>query len=110
MGPTTYTTLDGIQVTLHADTWTKHIQARRPDITEPELARALVQPVQIYADTSYADRRVYQGAPRTSGFFRNSFLLVVVALTGEHTGRVVTAFLTEQSYQGRQLWPPMRPP
>jgi hypothetical protein len=106
MSPARYTTLDGIQVTLHEDTWTNHIQARRPDVTEPELARALLHPVQIYADTSYADRRVYQGPPRTSGFFRNSFLLVVVALTGERTGRVVTAILTEQPYQGRQLWPP----
>jgi hypothetical protein len=106
MSPATYMTLDGIQVTLHETTWTKHIQARRPDVTEPELARALLQPVQIYADTSNADRRVYQGPPRTSGFFRNSFLLVVVGLTGEHTGRVITAILTEQAYQGRQLWPP----
>lgn len=87
-------TFDRIQVTLHPDTWTKHIQARRPDVTEPELARTLRQPVQIYADTSHADRRVYQGLPRTSGFFRNSFLLVVVALTGEHSGRVIIAILT----------------
>jgi hypothetical protein len=106
MSPAVYTTFDGIQVTLHADTWTKHIQARRPDVTESELARALLQPIYIYADTFHADRRVYQGLPRTSGFFRNSFLLVVVALTDERTGRVVTAFLTEQIYQGRQLWPP----
>ena len=106
MSPTVYMTLDGIQVTLHVGTWTRHIQARRPHITEPELAQALVQPVRIYADTSYADRRVYQGPQRTTGFFRNSFLLVVVALTGERTGRVVTAILTEQPYQGQQLWPP----
>lgn len=106
MSPTVYTTFDGIQVTLHAKTWTKHVQARRPDVTEPELVRALLQPVKIYADTSYTDRRVYQGPPRTSGFFRNSFLLVVVALTGERAGRVVTAILTEQPYQGRLLWPP----
>jgi hypothetical protein len=99
-------TLDGIEVTLYADTWTRHIQARRPHVTKPELAQALQQPVRIYADTSYADRRVYQGPSRTTGFFRNSFLLVVVALTGECTGRVVTAILTEQLYQGRQLWPP----
>ena len=106
MSPATYMTFDGIQVTLHADTWTKHLQARRPDVTESELARALLYPVKIYADTSYADTRVYQGLPRSAGFFRNSFLLVVVAVTGEPTGRVVTAILTEQSYQGRQLWPP----
>jgi hypothetical protein len=105
MSPATYITLDGIQVTLHVDTWQKHIQARRPDVTEPELARTLMQPIYIYSDTFYPDRRVYQGSPRTSGFFRNSFLLVVVALTGERTGRVVTAILTEQPYQGRQLWP-----
>jgi hypothetical protein len=110
MSPATYMTFDGIQVTLHPDTWTKHIQARRPDVTEPELARALLQPVQIYADGSYTNRRVYQGVPRASGFFRNSFLLVVVALTGERTGQVVTAILTEQPYQGRQLWPPKTTP
>lgn len=106
MSPAIYMTLDGIQVILREDTWAKHIQARRPDVTEPELARALQQPVRIYADTSHAERRVYQGPTRTSGFFRNSFLLVVVALTGESTGRVVTAILTEQVYQGQQLWPP----
>jgi hypothetical protein len=110
MSPAIYMTLDGIQVILHEDTWATHIQARRPDVTEPELARALQQPVWIYADTSHADRRVYQGPARTSGFFRNSFLLVVVALTGASAGQVVTAFLTEQVYQGRQLWPPKTAP
>jgi hypothetical protein len=107
MSPTVYTTLDGISVILHEDTWTRHIEARRPGVTKSDIAQALQQPIRIYADTSYADRRVYQGPPRTSGFFRNSFLLVVVALTVERTGRVVTAILTEQRYQGRQLWPPM---
>jgi hypothetical protein len=105
-----YATPDGIHVTMDADTWTRHIQARRPDVTEAELVRALREPVRIYADTSFADRRVYQGPPRTRGFFRNSFLLVVVALTGVDTGRVVTAILTEQAYRGRQLWPPMMTP
>ena len=38
------------------------------------------------------------------------FVLVPVALTGEHTGLVLTAYLTEQSYQGRQLWPPLTTP
>jgi hypothetical protein len=103
---TVYAARDGIQVTLYENTWTRHIQARRPDVTKNELVLALGQAVRIYADTSFPNRRVYQGATRTTGFFRNSFLLVVVALTDEHTGRVVTAFLTEQPYQGRQLWPP----
>jgi hypothetical protein len=102
-----YITPDGIHVTLEWDTWARHIQARRPDIRKTDLGMALCQPARIYADTSYPDRRVYQGAPRTSGFFRNSFLLVVITLTGEQTGRVVTAFLTQQAYQGRQLWPPL---
>jgi hypothetical protein len=106
MSPTIYMTLDGIQVALREDTWTIHIEPRRPGVTKADIAQALQQPVRIYADTSYADRRVYQGPPRISGFFRNSFLLVVVALTGERTGRVVTAILTEQLYQGRELWPP----
>src|SRR3954464_3580210 len=110
MTSTVYATPDGIQVTLDADTWTRHIQARRPYVMESDLAMALRQPVRIYTDTSFPNRRVYQGPPRTTGFFRNSFLLVVVALTSEHTGRVVTAFLTEQPYRGRQLWPPMTTP
>jgi hypothetical protein len=110
MTSTVYATPDGLQVTLDPDTWTRHIQARRPDVTESELAVALRQSVRIYADTSFPNRRVYQGPPRNTGFFRNSFLLVVIALTGEHTGRVVTAFLTEQAYRGRPLWPPMTTP
>jgi hypothetical protein len=105
-----YETPDGIQVTLDRGRWARHIHGRRPHITETELAMALQQPVRIYADKTIADRRVYQGAPRTTGFFRNSFLLVVVALTGERTGWVVTAFLTEQTYQGYQLWPPLTTP
>ena len=105
MSLATYITPDGIEVTLHVDTWRIHIHARRPHITKSELSQALLQPVKIYADTSHPGRRIYQGSPRATGFFRNSFILVIIALTGEHTGSVVTAILTEQVYKGQELWP-----
>lgn len=48
----------GIQVILEADTWTQHIQARRPHVREADLALALHQLDRIYADTSFPNRRV----------------------------------------------------
>jgi len=69
MRQTVYETPDGIQVMLDRDTWWRHIHGRRPHIAETELAMALKQPVRIYADTSFADRRVYLRTTTDDGIF-----------------------------------------
>jgi hypothetical protein len=100
-----YQTVDGLQVTLEAWNWTNHIQRRHPAITESDIAQALTAPVWICHHRIEPTQRVYQGSPRSLGFFRGSFPVVVVELIDERTGRVVTAYLTTLPYPGRQRWP-----
>jgi hypothetical protein len=102
-----YQTADGLQVTLDQRAWTDHIQHRHPEVTTDDIAQALMQPVRICGPTSDSAKRVYQGAARPSGFFRDSFPLVVVVLAEEYTGRVITAYLERRPYRGEQLWPPL---
>jgi hypothetical protein len=83
-----YQTADGLQVTLDEQTWTHHIQPRHPEVTDQNIAQTLTRPVRICAHTSIPMRRIYQGSARTSGFFKESFPLVVVSAIGERTGRV----------------------
>jgi hypothetical protein len=100
-----YQTADGVQVTLEAWNWTGHISRRHPSITEQDIAQALTVPEWIYDHQTESIQRVYQGTPRTTGFFRGSFPIVVVELMDERRGRVVTAYLTTLSYRGRRRWP-----
>ena len=104
--PDIYQTLDGLEVTLDPATWSQHIRVRHEEVTKDELRQALITPNRICAHTSNPHRRIYEGLPRRSGFFKDSFLLVVVALTGERSGRVLTAYLDRRHYRGQQLWPP----
>lgn len=98
-------TPDGLEVILDPATWSQHIQTRHGEVTKDELRQTLVTPRRICAHTSNPRRRIYEGTPRRSGFFRGSFLLVVVALTDERSGRVLTAYLDQRPYRGEQLWP-----
>lgn len=100
-----YQTADGLHVTLEAWNWTGHILQRHPAITEQDIAQAPTAPERICDHKTEPTQRVYQGAPRTTGFFRGSFPMVVVELMDERRGRVVTAYLTTLSYIGRQRWP-----
>lgn len=102
-----YNTLDGLQVVLEEETWLKHIQSRHSEVTELEVAEALQDPARICSHTSRQSRRIYQGQPRATGFFRGSFPLIVVALIDAYNGRVVTAYLERLPYRGQQLWPPL---
>jgi hypothetical protein len=103
--PDRFQTPDGLEVTLDPATWSQHIQVRHAEVTKDELRQTLVTPQRICAHTSNPYRRIYEGTPRRSGFFKDSFLLVVVALSDERSGRVLTAYLDRRHYQGRQLWP-----
>ncbi len=100
-----YQTADGVQVTLEAWNWTGHILRRHPALTAQDVAQALTVPERICDHQTEPTQRVYQGAPRTTGFFRGSFPIVVVELMDERMGRVVTAYLTTLSYRGRERWP-----
>ena len=100
-----YVTSDGLQVTLTEQRWLTHIVPRHPEVTEADVAQALRAPVGIYDHRTHPTRRVYQGAPRSTGFFRGQIPLVIVAITGATTGTVLTAFLTPRPYRGVSRWP-----
>lgn len=102
-----YRTVDGLQVTLESWNWERHIQPRHPEVTEQNIAEALTAPQRIYDHRTTSTQRVYQGSPRTRGFFRGSLPVVVVEVTTAQTGRVVTAYLTTLAYPGQQRWPSM---
>ena len=102
-----YHTVDGLQVTLELWNWERHIQPRHPEVTEQDIADALTAPQRICDHRTISTQRGYQGSPRTRGFFRGSFLVVVVEVTNAQTGRVVTAYLTTLAYLGQQRWPSM---
>ena len=97
-----YHAVDGLQVTLESWNWERHIQPRHPEVTEQDIAEALTTPQRICDHRSISTQRVYQGSPRTRGFFRDSFPVVVVEVTKAQTGRVVTAYLTTLAYPGQQ--------
>jgi hypothetical protein len=100
-----YQTVDGLRVTLTEQRWLMHILPRHPEVTEADVAQALTAAASVCQHRMEPLRRVYQGAPRPTGFFRGHFPLVVVETTGEDTGTVVTAYLTTLPYRGVQRWP-----
>ena len=102
-----YHTVDGLQVILESWNWERHIQLRHPEVTKQDIADALTAPQRICDHRTISTQRVYQGSPRTRGFFSGSFPVVVVEVTNAQTGRVVTAYLTTLAYLGQQRWPSM---
>jgi hypothetical protein len=102
-----YHTVDGLQVILESWNWERHIQPRHPEMSVQDIADTLTAPQRICDHRTISTQRVYQGAPRTRGFFRGSFPMVVVEMTNARTGRVVTAYLTTLAYLGQQRWPSM---
>jgi hypothetical protein len=99
-----YHTVDGLQVTLESWNWERHIQPRHPEVTEQDIAEALTALQRICDHRVISTQRVYQGSPRTRGFFRDSFPVVIVEVTNVQTGRVVTPYLTTLAYPGQQRW------
>jgi hypothetical protein len=69
-----------------------HILPRHPEVTGADVAQALLAAVCIYQYRTDAMQRIYQRSLRLTGFFRSYFPLVIVAITGEDTGTVVTAY------------------
>ena len=102
-----YHTVDGLQVTLESWNWERHIQPRHPEMTEQDIVDALTAPQCICDHRIMSTQRMYQGFPRTWGFFRGSFPVVVFEVTNAQTGRGVTAYLTTLAYLGQQRWPSM---
>lgn len=100
-----YLSADGVSVTLEAQNWQAHIQYRHPEVTPQDIAQTLTLPQRICDHRAQSSQRVYQGSPRTTGFFQGSFPIVVVELRSTQAGRVVTAYLTTLPYTGRQRWP-----
>jgi len=100
-----YQTVDGLHVTLTERRWVTHILLRHEEVTEADMAQALTASACVYQHRTEPLRRVYQGSPRPTGFFRGYFPLVIVEITGEDTGTVVTAYLTTLPYRGVQRWP-----
>jgi len=100
-----YHTIDGLQVTLESWNWERHIQLRHPEVTEQDIAQVLTAPQRICDHREISTQRVYQGFPRTRGFFRGGFAIVVIEVRSAQTGRVITAYLTALAYLGQQRWP-----
>ena len=100
-----YQAVDGLQVTLTERRWLIHILPRHGEITEADVAQALTAAACVYQHRTDPMQRIYQGHPRPTGFFRGLFPLVVVAVSGEDTGTVVTAYLTSLPYRGVQRCP-----
>ena len=107
MSDVVYHTVDGLQVILESWNWERHIQLRHPEVTKQDIADALTAPQRICDHRTISTQRVYQGSPRTRGFFRGSFPVVVVEVTNAQTGRVVTAYLTTLAYSAQHQWPLM---
>ena len=100
-----YQTVDGMRVTMTERRWATHILPRHAEVTEGDVAQALTAAVRVYQHRTDPARRIYQGPPRTRGFFQRLIPTVVVEVTGADTGAVVTAYLSSLAYRGVQRWP-----
>jgi len=100
-----YQTVDGQRVTLTERRWVMHILPRHAEVTDVDVAQALTAAMRIYQHRTEPTRRLYQGPPRATGFFRGLIPTVVVEVTGPDTGTVVTAYLSSIAYRGVQRWP-----
>src|SRR5262249_23603781 len=65
-----------------------HILRRHPAIIKPDITHALTAPVRICDHKTELMQRVwdYEGALRSTGFFRSGFQSVVVELIDERRG------------------------
>jgi len=108
MPPLTYRTVDGLTVRLTYDRWVEHISVRHPDVTLGDIEEALTRSTRICAHKDQANRRVYEGQPRSDDFYRKytEIPTVAVRLDSEETGWAITAYRAPRRYQGAQLWPP----
>jgi lipopolysaccharide biosynthesis glycosyltransferase len=99
----------GYQIVCSDDAWS-HILGNRPWMKDWDeiIKQALENPTMgIYQDVDYAERQVYYMF-RIVG--KDRYLKVVVEITGEDTGEVVTAFPTFTPKPGEKLiWPTSNP-
>jgi len=102
-----YHTVDRLQVTLESWNWERHMQPRHPEVRGQDIANALTAPQRICDHRTISTKRVHQGTPRTRGFFRGSFPMVIVEVIKAQKGRIITAYLTTLAYLGQQRWPSM---
>jgi hypothetical protein len=99
-----YAAADGLQVTLYVRTW-NHIHQRHPEITLPDIARALTNPVRICDHRQYPQQQIYEGPPGTTTQGPSVFPVVIVARLSDQAGVVVTARVSRRAYRGGQRWP-----
>ena len=72
-----YQTVDGLRVTLTERWWLMHILPRHAEIPEVDVAQALTAAEHVYQHRADPTRRVYQGPPLATGFFRGLIPTVV---------------------------------
>jgi hypothetical protein len=100
-----YVAADGLQVTLSVRTWSDHIQRRHPEVTLPDIERALTNPIRICHHRDYPDQQIYEGYPGTTRQGRSIFPVVIVERLNDRAGVVVTARVSRRLYRGVQRWP-----
>jgi hypothetical protein len=99
-----YAAADGLQVTLYACTW-DHISQGHPEVTLPDIERALISPIRICNHRVYPDQQIYEGPPGTTRLGRGIFPVVIVERRSDQAGTVVTARVSRRLYRGAQRWP-----
>lgn len=71
---------------------------------EDEAKRAKGKPVAVHLGNTAADR-VFRGEVISSGFWKGSFPVVVVAYDKTNVGFLRTAYLTNLEPKGTNIWP-----
>jgi hypothetical protein len=100
-----YAAADGLQVTLYARTWRDHIHPRHPEVTLPDIERALTSPLRICDHRQYPAQQIYEGAPGTTTHGARIFPVVIVQRLSDTAGIVITARVSSRAYRGVQRWP-----
>ena len=100
----TYTAADGLQVTLYARTW-DHIHQRHPEVTLPDIERALTSLVRVCDHRQYSEQQIYEGPPGTTMQGGSTFPVVIVERLSDLAAVIVTARVSRRLYRGVQRWP-----
>ena len=100
----------GVRITCEAEAWFGHILRARPHMRgrEPEVQRAIAEPLQVYLDRNHDNRKAFYGVLVEQSPPRLSYLKVVVRYgerDGEPHGWVVTAYARRTVQErGDPLW------
>lgn len=104
MGDSTWTDPLGRKITLHENTWTRHILRGHPDVARyrKQAGSTIASPNAITISASDPDCRLYYGRPVR----KNVRIVVVANVVG---GFVKTAYLSKKPPGGSIEWsPPMQ--